>query len=64
MSRQSAYCKCGASIQLTIKPDKVADRVLAIWREQHQGEGHGKATPKQAAAARRKQAEETLKEAK
>lgn len=53
----SAYCKCGASMVGSGAGDMAAvDELHSVWWSVHHGEGHGLATQREAANARRRQA--------
>ena len=40
------YCKCGASFSGIGKKDKVL-LLINTWWQSHQGDGHGRATPRE-----------------
>jgi len=48
------YCLCGASWKGSDIPVAKTEYILRVWNEEHSGNGHGKATRKQAVAARRR----------
>lgn len=54
------YCVCGSALSLSVSSleTRGGNAVVKHWRVDHDGEGHGLATPRQAAAARRKSAAE------
>ena len=38
------YCLCGSKFERTVTDEDVAREVVALWRTEHRGEGHGPAT--------------------
>lgn len=56
MTGLSRYCLCGAALHARSRPASTAQTLAAVFAGQHTGDGHGPATPAQAAAARRRAA--------
>lgn len=45
------FCRCGAGAEGEILPDSAAEKVIAAWREIHQGPGHVCCTREEAVKA-------------
>lgn len=58
--KAKAYCKCGAKLHVSCDKPEVVEFTLASFWEIHQGKGHGSATAKEAAKARRVSEKEML----
>lgn len=52
--RLALYCKCGAAARGAIEPDGKAEQFREWWNRRHTTAACGPATPREAAAARRK----------
>jgi len=52
MATKTEYCSCGASIKVMGASRGGVARAIEIWREGHQGDGHGPATRQVAYMAR------------
>ena len=64
MATKTEYCLCGASIKVMGASRVGVARVIEIWREGHQGDGHGKATRQVAYMARSKNDKRATQEEK
>jgi hypothetical protein len=51
------YCLCGGAATARSTPRAPAEDVMRMFDQLHSGEGHGPATARQAAAARRRNEE-------
>lgn len=51
-TKKTEYCKCGASISLMGTSKQALSKAIALWREEHVGDGHGPATRQVAYMAR------------
>lgn len=60
--KATEYCLCGASITLHATNWPMLKKAMAMWRESHTGEGHGKATRNQAYMAREGQKRKVLRD--
>ena len=51
----SEHCLCGASATGSIRPDAAARKVINLFWQGHQGEGHGPSTTSMAQESRRRE---------
>ena len=56
------YCLCGASLQVHSSPPLTAEALVALFDRLHASDGHGSATPAQAARVRRREDRRILAE--
>lgn len=62
MTAVTRYCMCGASLRGSASPLDMAVGLTAMFDRFHSGDGHGPATAKQAAAVRRREEANEMKE--
>ena len=60
--RFNLACKCGAHWQGNCPGDVVVQLLAVEWKRQHQGDGHGPCTPREAGRIRVKTENQRLKE--
>jgi hypothetical protein len=62
--RGAIYCQCGAAYSYSLSGRgalTTSEGIFKLWSELHQGEGHGPASARQAARARRQAESEAWK---
>src|SRR3972149_9592655 len=55
LMKVSEHCLCGASATGSIRPDAAARKVINLFWQGHQGEGHGPSTTSMAQESRRRE---------
>ena len=48
----SLHCTCGASMICTVPSEKVGAKIVMLWKNAHNGEGHAPCDEKEARKAR------------
>jgi hypothetical protein len=56
-----AYCKCGAKIAVQ-GGLKAVENAIKMWRQSHQGDGHGPRNAREASQARRRYENKAIKQ--